>query len=47
MDEVSFIVSMKLGKIYPFMTHLDLKTRRKIIYSKVASIVLYSIELYI
>ena len=41
------MVSKRLAEIYPYLKFMNLNTRRKLIYAKVASIAMYSIELYI
>ena len=44
--KIKGIVIKKLSELYPYLHCMTLKTRRKIVYSKISSIVLYGIELF-
>ena len=46
-SKITGIVSKRLCEIKPYLSCMNLKTRRKIVYSKIASIILYGIELYL
>ena len=44
---VSALVSKRLTELSPFLKHMTLKNRKEILYSKVASLLNYGIELYL
>ena len=46
-DKIKGIVVKKLSEIYPYLRYMNLNTRRKIVYSKIASIIQYGMELYL
>ena len=46
-NRITGIVTKRLSEIRPYLRCMNIKTRRKMIYSKVASIILYGIELYL
>ena len=43
---ISSIVNTKLDELKPLLKHMNLKNRREVVYSKVASNVTYGLELY-